>query len=358
MSTCQHDHIVRQHTRLRSAREMSFWTTSSRGVTPWGTSGTNPSTLSEWPRSRRVSSPPSPPPSPSYTCPSLETRVMETEWRIPRYLHSFFFLFILPLILFSDKYLLIFFYLILSYLQKKIWLKEIFHIFYSSKRIFYNEQWNSTDISLVFKSVSKYSCLVIIPPAGTSPSQGYFPSKSQAAEYTPPTPAPHYQTPSHQDSYGSPLAKPVSSYGVPTQKPPAPVGRPVYVSVWWTESDRGSKFSSLVINYSRLDQLFNWYTILILRTYISLISKKEMHMSCSPPVHPLWCGHIWPDCLEPKSLQTDWRAGGSPHSRLLLHTHRQVWRLDFLYQQSLQSTSRLLWQKLIPIDCKLHHENF
>ena len=79
-----------------------------------------------------------------------------------RYLHSFF-LFILPLILFSDKYLLIFFYLILSYLQKKIWLKEIFHIFYSSKRIFYNEQWNSTDISLVFKSVSKYSCLVIIP---------------------------------------------------------------------------------------------------------------------------------------------------------------------------------------------------
>ena len=142
---------------------MSFWTTSSRGVTPWGTSGTNPSTLSEWPRSRRVRSPPSPPPSPSYTCPSLETRVMGTEWRIPRYLHSFFFLFILPLILFSDKYLLIFFYLILSYLQKKIWLKEIFHIFYSSKRIFYNEQWNSTDISLVFKSVSKYSCLVIIP---------------------------------------------------------------------------------------------------------------------------------------------------------------------------------------------------
>ena len=118
MSTCQHDHIVRQHTRLRSAREMSFWTTSSRGVTPWGTSGTNPSTLSEWPRSRRVSSPPSPPPSPSYTCPSLETRVMGTEWGIPDTYTAFSF-FILPLILFSDKYLLIFFYLILSYLQKR-----------------------------------------------------------------------------------------------------------------------------------------------------------------------------------------------------------------------------------------------
>ena len=117
MSTCQHDHIVRQHTRLRSAREMSFWTTSSQGVTPWGTSGTNPSTLSEWPRSRRVRSPPSPPPSPSYTCPSLETRVMGTEgYQIPTQL---FFLFILPLILFFDKYLLIFFYLLLSYLQKR-----------------------------------------------------------------------------------------------------------------------------------------------------------------------------------------------------------------------------------------------
>ena len=55
-----------------------------------------------------------------------------------------------------------------------------------------------------------------------APTQGYFPQKG-------PTTAPNYQPPSSQDSYGSPLGKPVSNYGVPAQKPPAPVGAPSYV---------------------------------------------------------------------------------------------------------------------------------
>ena len=56
-----------------------------------------------------------------------------------------------------------------------------------------------------------------------APTQGYFPEKGQNNQYQPP---------SSQDSYGSPLGKPVSNYGSPAGKPPAPVGAPSYVGRW------------------------------------------------------------------------------------------------------------------------------
>ena len=130
---------------------------------------------------------------------------------------------------------------------------------------------------------------------------------------------------------------------------PRPLLEGLYMWVYGAQRViRGSKFSCLFINYCQLDQLFNWFTILILRTYISLISKKSMHMRCSPPVHPLWShltrlfrAKVSADGLEGwgvSSLQTP-----ATHSQTSLETWLSLSAISSVNQSTSMAETHSYW---------------